>query len=329
MNPFSQYIKAIGKGQRAGRYLTQSEAHDAFEQLLTGRATPEQAGAFLMLLRVREESVEELAGFVSACRQHLSDDYSHINATVDMGCYSGKRRHLPWFLLAVKCMAEQGERIFLHGTTEPESKRLYLHDVFTALSLPISQDAQHAKSMLDKQGFCYVNLADCHPQLHQLIALRTLFGLRSCANTLARMLNPSRSPISYHGVFHREFDERHIHVAQLLNDDNVSCIRGEGGEVEVNPEREFIQHIARNGESQAVSFPILLAQWQVKPRELNPQALVEVWTETTEDAYAHQAVIGTLATYLVQLNNIDVTEALAQAKNIWLARNRDFYASIN
>lgn len=326
MNSFSQYIKAIGKGQRAGRYLTQIEAHDAFDQLLTGRASPEQAGAFLMLLRVREESVEELAGFVSACRTHLSDDYSQIDATFDMGCYSGKRRHLPWFLLAVKCLAAQGERIFLHGTTEPESKRLYLHDVFTALSLPISDNAQHAKTMLDQQGFCYVNLADCHPQLHQLIALRTLFGLRSCANTLARMLNPSQAPISYHGVFHREFDERHVQVAQLLNDPNVSCIRGEGGEVEVNPEREFIQHIARKGASQAVMFPTLLEQWQIKPRELTPHALVDVWTEATHDAYAQRAIVGTLATYLVQAKDIEVAQALTQAQDIWRNRDRDFYA---
>ena len=57
MNEFSQYIKIIGKGKRAGRYLTVEEAYQAFQLILNNKAQPEQIGAFLMLLRVREESV--------------------------------------------------------------------------------------------------------------------------------------------------------------------------------------------------------------------------------------------------------------------------------
>ena len=72
MNPFTQYIKIIGRGQRAGRYLTMEEAHDAYALLLSGQATQAQAGAFLRLLRMREESETELAGFVSAARALVS-----------------------------------------------------------------------------------------------------------------------------------------------------------------------------------------------------------------------------------------------------------------
>ncbi len=325
--PFSQYIKIIGKGHKSGRALSQCEAKDAFMQILNGEAQPEQIGAFLMVLRLREETSEELAGFVEACRATLPSSMTQLNTTLDMGCYSGKRRHLPWFLLAVKCIAATGVRVFMHGTAEPDSNRLYLHTVFKALSLPLSQTTDEAQSMLDTHGFCYMDLTHAHPQLERIIALRRLFGLRSCANTIARMLNPSAAPFSYHGVFHKEFDTRHIAVAALLKDHNVSCIRGEGGEVEVNPERAFIQHQYHHANTHSHEFGPLLDTWQIKPRELAPAHLVDVWTGKVQDRYGQQAVIGTLSTYLVQLYALPVDVAVTQARKLWLNRQRDFYAN--
>lgn len=326
MTKFSDYIKAIGKGHRSGRYLTQLEAQDAFTQLLSGDVAPEQAGAFLMLLRVREESVEELAGFVTACRAILPAQLSQLDTSFDMGCYSGKRRHLPWFLLAALCLANHGHRVFLHGTAEPHSKRLYLDTVLSALDIPVSTDTHHAKKMLDTYGLCYMDLVHCHPQLHHLISLRELFGLRSCANTLARMLNPSHAQFSYHGVFHREFDSRHVEVARLLGDEHVSCIRGEGGEVEVNPERDFIQHVFRHGQHEEIHYPTLLPQWQIKPRELDPLVLKSVWQGELDDVYGYQAVIGTLATYLTQSSVMPPEEAIKQAQLMWDNRQRQCLA---
>ncbi|NVK25680.1 MAG: glycosyl transferase family protein [Gammaproteobacteria bacterium] len=322
MNSFSQYIKIIGKGKRAGRYLTVDEAYQAFRLILCGHAQPEQIGAFLMLLRVREESVEELAGFVKACREFLNPELSAIKVDLDLGCYAGKRRHLPWFLLAVFCLANSGKKVLLHGTKEPDSNRLYLPEVFDTLNIPVSHTAEHTNTNLTHYGFAYMDLAQVSPQLDELIQMRALFGLRSPANTLARMLNPTKAKNSYHGVFHRHFDERHAEVAKLLGDNNVSCIRGEGGEVEVNPEREFNQYICRNAEVSKLTFPELLPQRQIKPRELNPSELAFVWTGEIEFEYATQAIIGTLASYISLMEN-DLTpkNALQQATQLWQSRD--------
>ncbi|WP_341205805.1 glycosyl transferase family protein [uncultured Psychrosphaera sp.] len=324
MNEFSQYIKLIGKGKKSGKYLTQEQANDAFHLLLTGQAEPEQVGAFLMLLRVREESEQELAGFVQAAREYSPLAIQQINADLDMGCYAGKRRHLPWFILAMLCLAQSGKRIFLHGCKEPDSNRLYLPDVFNALNIPISQTAEQAKAQLDKTGFAYMDLQQVNPQLNKLIQMRSLFGLRSPANTLARMLNPTSAPFSFHGVYHRHFDERHINVAKLLGDKHVSCIRGEGGEVEVNPERGFIQHLIHNDVISELEFPTLLPNWQIKPRSLTPDELRQCWTGELQFEYGQQAIIGTIACYLTLLDSIDVEQALTKAKQMWAERNTQF-----
>lgn len=324
MNEFSQYIKLIGKGKKSGKYLTQEQANDAFHLLLTGQAEPEQVGAFLMLLRVREESEQELAGFVQAAREYSPLAIQQINADLDMGCYAGKRRHLPWFILAMLCLAQSGKRIFLHGCKEPDSNRLYLPDVFNALNIPISHTAEQANAQLDKTGFAYMDLQQVNPQLNKLIQMRSLFGLRSPANTIARMLNPTSAPFSFHGVYHRHFDERHINVAKLLGDKHVSCIRGEGGEVEVNPERGFIQHLIHNDVISELEFPTLLPNWQIKPRSLTPDELRQCWTGELQFEYGQQAIIGTIACYLTLLDSIDVEQALTKAKQMWAERNTQF-----
>ena len=64
-----------------------------------------------MLLRMQEESVEELCGFIAACRNKLPAELSAMQASVDIGCYAGKRRQLHWYLLSVALLASVGYRV--------------------------------------------------------------------------------------------------------------------------------------------------------------------------------------------------------------------------
>lgn len=321
MNEFSQYIQIIGKGKKASKPLNQHQAYNAFKLLLAGQATPEQVGAFLMLLRVKEESVEELAGFVQACREFNSPSITNLNADIDIGCYAGKRRHLPWFILAVMCLAQRGYTFFLHGTREPNSNRLYLIDAFTQLGLPVATCSDQAQNNIDSFGFTYLDLAECNQPLDNLIQMRSLFGLRSPANTLARMLNPSSSTHSFHGVFHREFDQKHCQVAEQIGDYNVGCIRGEGGEVEVNPERSFNLYI-QDKTQRIISFPALLEHRQIKPAQFNLLQIEQLWQGELEFEYGEQAVVGTIACLLALLTaTTNAKHLLDEAEYLWQQRS--------
>ncbi len=67
-HPFAKHVRVLGRGRTLSRALTLEEAEDAMAMILRGEALPEQIGAFMMLLRVKEETPEEIAGFVRGTR---------------------------------------------------------------------------------------------------------------------------------------------------------------------------------------------------------------------------------------------------------------------
>jgi len=325
---FKDFIRIIGRGQRAGRTLSMLEAEQAMSMIINGQTTAEQKGAFLMLLRVREETAEELAGFSQAFRAHTPTDLSELAIDLDMGCYAGKRRHLPWFLLSVMLLAQSGKRIFLHGTHEPDSKRLYLKEVLPQIGFDVAQTPEQAQIALNTYGFAYMDLKQINPQLDDIIQLREQFGLRSCANTLARMLNPSNAANSLQGIFHRLVDEKHRKTAALLNDANVLCFRGEGGEVEFNPLRDVTLHISRNAQQDCSEVLATCDTFITKPQELAAKQLIQVWTGQKEDVYANHAVVGTLSLMLVLVDKLEWTVAYQQAQQMWQQRDRQWPVTV-
>tara|TARA_R110002153_G_scaffold6556_19_gene30086 strand:- start:6363 stop:7418 length:1056 start_codon:yes stop_codon:yes gene_type:complete len=319
---FKDFIRIIGRGQRAGRTLTMLEAEQAMSMIINGQATAEQKGAFLMLLRVREETPEELAGFSQAFRAHTPTSITELSVDLDMGCYAGKRRHLPWFLLAVMLLAKSGKRVFLHGTHEPDSKRLYLKEVLPQIGFEVAQTPEQAKVALDTLGFAYMDLKHINPQLDDIIQLREQFGLRSCANTLARMLNPSNAAHSLQGIFHRKIDVKHRETAALLNDANVLCFRGEGGEVEFNPLRDVTLHVSRSAQQSSEEVKATCETFITKPQELDAKQLISIWNGELDDTYANHGVVGTLSLMLVLVDKLDWDVAYQQAQQMWQGRDK-------
>jgi anthranilate phosphoribosyltransferase len=325
---FKHYIRIIGRGQRAGRTLTQQEAFAAMTMVIKNEVTPEQKGAFLMLLRVREETSEELAGFTEAFRKCCLPEVKTLDVDLDLGCYAGKRRHLPWFILAVMVLAKSGKesskRIFLHGTQEPDSNRLYLSEVLPQLGFAAAENINMAKAQLDDHGLAYMDLAQFNPSLDDIIQLRAQFGLRSCANTLARILNPSNAPFSLQGVFHRHVDEKHRQTAALLKDQNVLCFRGEAGELEFNPQRDVTLHLCRDGQQDCMEVSALNEAWSIKDKQLDVSQLVQYWQGELDHPYAFNAVVGSLAIMLVLSEKRQWPAAYDRAKELWSQRDKNW-----
>ena len=233
---FVPYVRALGKGKLGSRSLGQEEAQDAMRIILQQQVEPEQLGAFLMLLRVKEETPAELAGFVQAVRgfhNFSKSQVSGIKVDIDWSSYAGKKRHLPWFLLSALTLADKGVKVFMHGAKGHTQGRMYSEDVLQQLGLPVAKNWQQTEKQLTSSNFSFMSLEHLSPPLHHIISLRAIFGLRSPVHTLTRLLNPLAAKHTIDGVFHPAYGPLHQQTAMLLNHPRSLTIRGDGGEAEV------------------------------------------------------------------------------------------------
>lgn len=326
-HPFAPYVRTLGKGKKGSRSLTEEEAYQAMLMILDGQVLDLQLGAFLMLLRVKEESPEELAGFVRACKARIQAPQD-LQVDLDWSSYAGKRRHLPWFLLAILILAQRGFRVFIHGASGHTHGRIYTEAALQTLGLPVAENWEMARAQLDRHNFCYMPLRFLNRRLDDMIQMRSVLGLRSPVHSLTRLLNPLNAPAVLQGIFHPPYSQLHQQAAQLLGYPSVTVIKGEGGEIERNPDATLTARSVLHGEIQEETWEPLSELRHVKPESLDLDSLKSVWAGLEEDSYGQRAVIGTLALAIKTMGKAQTqTEALALAGQWWEERNRDYFVS--
>ena len=327
-HPFAEIVRILGKGKKGSRSLTQEEAHRAMKMILADEVLPIQLGAFLMLMRVKEETAEELAGFVQASREFFHFQNS-VHVDLDWSSYAGKRRHLPWFLLAALLLVENGITIFMHGAEGHSPDRIYAQNVLRHLGLNPATSIAEAQQQLQTQRFSYLSLEHFCPKLHEIIELRPILGLRSPVHTLVRLLNPFDALYSIQGIFHPSYRAVHQHAAALLNQPHMAVLKGEGGETERNPDVECLVQSVHNGELSDELWGALFTHRHVKSENLDPQQLALLWRGKIEDEVAQATIIGTVAVALKLLGKAETKEAAHElATHFWLNRNREKYGSL-
>jgi anthranilate phosphoribosyltransferase len=319
-HPFAQYVRILARGPGRSRALTFDEARAAMRMIAAGEAEPIQLGAMLMLMRYRQESSDELAGFVAALRETFATPPDPPCVDLDWPSYAaGRTRGAPWFLLSALLLAENGVRVLMHG---PEKS--VLARSFEPFGIAPSATPAAAAARLAAEGFAFLPLAAYAPVAQQLLDLRPLLGLRSPANSLARLLNPLAAPNSIQGVFHPAYRELQRGAASLLGQKRLAVFKGGGGEAERNPDkacRVFVHEDARNIDE---DWPALDGD-PVAASEPEP-SLTAVWRGDGLDGAPERIVIATAALALRLTGRApDPATADALARTLWARRDRARY----
>jgi anthranilate phosphoribosyltransferase len=323
-HPFARFIQILGRGKSLSRSLTVAEAQEAMSTILAGDVLPEQLGAFLMLTRMKEESPEEIAGFVLAARAAMELPSPLPNADLDWSSYAGKRRQLPWYILSALVLAQNGVRVFMHGADGHTEGRVYTRDVLGRLGAPVAWTFEEAGAHLARRNFAYMPLEGISPILANMFGLRSILGLRSPVHTLSRMLNPFAAPVMLQGVFHPGYMQIHQKAALLLAQPHMAVFRGEGGEIERRPNKPTEVLTVHNGALGEERWPALIPEPRHAPDEdMNLDRLMAVFRGETSDDYGEAAVAGTLAIALKALGRAKTAEeAEEQARTMWRGRDR-------
>lgn len=284
----SEHVRTLGRGPGRSRSLTREEAADAMQLMLSG-AAPEAVGALLMLLRMKGETADEIAGFTEAVQSAIAPV---TGVDLDWPCYAaGRTRGAPWFLQSARMVADQGHRVLLHGWNGANQT---VRDGLGGAGIGLATTPAEAEALIARDGIAYLTLETAHPALFALLNLRGVLGLRSCVNTVCRMWNPGRARASVQGVFHPSYRLLQADAAARLGWHQLSVIKGGGGEFERHPGKEIAAFGLRNGQPWEGQFPALSDE----TRRLNgPEADAEfdrlIVTGTAEIALATLA--GTIA----------------------------------
>ena len=318
-HPFAQFVRIVGKGKNGARSLTYDEAYQAFSMILKDEVLDVQLGAFLMLLRVKEESVDELTGFVQATKDQLN--FKSLDVDLDWSSYAGKRKHYPWFLLAALTLAKHDYKVVMHGASGHTINRLYTEQVLEFLDFPICHNQEHVEQQLQKKNFAYLPLDVISPILSDLINLRNVMGLRSPIHTLARLINPFNAKATMQAIFHPAYRGSHQQAAFQLGYKNSAVIKGEGGEFERNPDAKTLIYGIQNGELYEHELPKLTDNRSPIEEELNLDVFKAVWEGKQSHEYGEIAVVETMGIALFTIGIASSYEdAMIKAKELWNTR---------
>jgi anthranilate phosphoribosyltransferase len=322
-HPFARFVRILGKGKTGSRALSFAEAREAFGMILADEVEAVQLGAFLMLLRVNEETAEELAGFATACRDYIDPPAQRAGIDLDWPSYAGKKAQQPWYLLSALLLAANGVRILMHGSAGHTAGRVYSESCLQELGINSCSNLDQANQRIADSGFAYLPLRQfCHP-LHDIIQLKPQLGLRSPVNTLVRLINPLRAEHSVQSVFHPAYGDLHAGADQLMQQPNSLVFKGEGGEVEIKPNANTRCMLLRQGTLEEFNWPRSLPGKALAQSDLGAGALRSLWQGARADSYGELAVQETAACILLLLQRApDIEQARQLARRWWQQRDR-------
>lgn len=309
------YVAILGRGQGRARSLTFEEAQAAMTVVLAGKAAPEAVGAMLMLLRMKGETAPEIAGFTAAARAALPV-WSGPHPVIDWPCYAaGRTRGQPWFLVAAKLVARAGYPVLLHGWNSHQGTTASVRDALPLLGIA-SCTLDQAPDRIGADGIAYLPLENLSPVLMTLLGLREVLGLRSCINTVLRMLNPAGAPVALQGVFHPSYRELQRDAALLLGQPSLSVLKGGGGEFEHHPAKDIALHGIRNGAAWEGGTGIALSGHQRLSE--TETSLPDLWSGARDDFAT--AIVTSTAALALQAAGVDDPHLTAQ--HLWHSRQR-------
>jgi anthranilate phosphoribosyltransferase len=235
-----------------GFELSFDEAAAALEIIMTGQATAVQVGAFLTALRMRGETVEEIAGFATTMRRHalqvvLSDDARPAIDTCGTGGDGANTFNVS--TTAAFVVAGAGVRVAKHGNRSATSK-CGSADLLEGLGVAISASPESVSRCIDEAGIGFMFAQAYHPAMKYVGPVRSQLGIRTIFNVLGPVTNPAGVRRQLIGVGNVELARKLAKVLARLGCDRALVVSSADGldEIAISSETTVVEHDNANGE---------------------------------------------------------------------------------
>lgn len=253
MDSFKPIIAKVASGASLGR----EEAEAAFDALLSGNVTPAQMGGFLMALRVRGETVDEITGAVAAMRAKMLRVNAPAEAIDIVG--TGGDNAGSWNVSTLACIlvAACGAPVAKHGNRAASSKS-GASDILTALGVTIGLQPPQVEACIREAGLGFMMAPTHHAATRHVAPVRVELGTRTIFNILGPLSNPASVKRQVVGVFSARLQRPMAETLRNLGSETVWVVHGADG----------LDEITTTGPTRVVA----LAGGDISEFEVTPEA---------------------------------------------------------
>ncbi len=210
-------------------HLTFDESRAVMGEIMDGGATASQVGSLLSALRMKEESITELAGFADAMRAHAVPIHPTVRGVLVDTCGTGGDGSSTFNIstAAAFVAAGAGVPVVKHGNRSVSS-RCGSADVLEALGIRVDLDPETSCRMLARHGITFLFAPQYHPAMRHVMGTRRELGIRTVFNVLGPLTNPAGAQAQLIGVYHPGLTEKLVRVLDILGTRRAMVVYGAG-----------------------------------------------------------------------------------------------------
>src|SRR6267143_1068956 len=223
----SEVVRAALASVVDGRTLSLDEARAAMGAVMDGEATAAQLAALLVALRMRGETIDELAGFAAAMRERVLRVTAPDGAIDVVGTGGDRSGTFNISTASALVVAAAGVPVAKHGNRAITSKSGSA-DVLDALGIRIDHDAASAGAALAAHGFAFMFAPGFHPAMRHAGPTRREIGVRTAFNLVGPLTNPAGARRQVVGVADPAAAQRIAEVLRLLGTERAFVVHGDG-----------------------------------------------------------------------------------------------------
>ncbi|WP_457936993.1 anthranilate phosphoribosyltransferase [Mesorhizobium sp. 10J20-29] len=243
-----------------GEPLSFEESRDAFDIIMSGEATPGQIGGFLMALRVRGETVEEISGAVATMRAKMLPVAAPAGAIDIVGTGGDGSHSLNISTAAAFVIAGAGVPVAKHGN-RGLSSQTGAADVLTGLGVKLELEPKAIARCIAEAGIGFMFAPSHHPAMRHVGPTRVELGTRTIFNLLGPLSNPAGVTRQMVGVFSPEWIEPVAGALKALGAERAWVAHGDGYD-EITATGET--HVAELRDGEISTFTLTPEQFGLK-----------------------------------------------------------------
>ena len=218
-----------------GHDLSREEAHEVMGSIMSGEATPAQIAGFLIALRAKGETADEIAGCAEAMREHALPVRPQRDDLVDTAGTGGDGAStINISTAAALVAAAAGAGVAKHGN-RAVSSACGSADVLEALGFELDLSTERVARSIDELGFGFLFAPTHHPAMRHAAAVRRELATRTVFNVLGPLTNPAGARAQVVGVYAAELVRTIAEVLAQLGARRAFVVHGAGGIDELSP----------------------------------------------------------------------------------------------